>query len=113
MLNIELNNGNIGYFGLLIVPTEMSQFVVRIGAVSAFFQWLHWVTIFLSKLPIVILNWNYEAILVGLISLIIPFGAQIQILETGLAINKTHLWQSDNYVDGVDRIEGLGISPMA
>lgn len=38
MLNIELNNGNIGYFGLLIVPTEMSQFVVRIGAVSAFFQ---------------------------------------------------------------------------
>ena len=23
MLNIELNNGNIGYFGLLIVPTEI------------------------------------------------------------------------------------------
>ena len=96
-----------------VVPMDMSQFAVRIGAVSAFFQWLHWVTIFLSKLPIVILNWDYEAILIGLISLIIPFVEQVQILETGLVINKTHLWQSDNYVDCINRTEGLGISAMA
>ena len=43
----------------------------------------------------------------------LQFVELVQILETGVAINKTHLWQSDNYVDCIDRIEGLGISAMA
>lgn len=49
----------------------------------------------------------------GLISLFITLGAQAQTLETGLAVNKTYLWQSNSGVDGVDRSEGLGISAMA
>jgi hypothetical protein len=51
--------------------------------------------------------------LTGSILLIIALGARAQTLETGLAINKTHLWQSSSGVDGVDRTEGLGISAMA
>ncbi len=43
----------------------------------------------------------------------LQFVELVQILETGAAINKTHLWQSDNYVDCIDRIERLGISAMA
>lgn len=39
----------------------------------------------------------------GLISLFITLGAQAQTLETGLAVNKTYLWQSNSGVDGVDR----------
>jgi|LauGreDrversion4_2_1035121.scaffolds.fasta_scaffold495988_2 hypothetical protein len=43
----------------------------------------------------------------------LQFVELVQILETGVAINKTHLWLSDNYVECIDRIEGLGISAMA
>jgi hypothetical protein len=52
-------------------------------------------------------------LLTGLILLTWGCTAQAQTWETGLAINKTHLWQSDSYVDYVDRTEGLGISAMA
>ena len=51
--------------------------------------------------------------LTGSILLIIALGAQAQTLETGLAINNTHLWQSNSYNDYVERTEGLGISAMA
>jgi hypothetical protein len=51
--------------------------------------------------------------LTGLISLFIALGAQAQTLETGLAINNTHLWQSNSYNYYVERTEGLGISAMA
>jgi len=51
--------------------------------------------------------------LTGLIFLTRVFTAQAQTWETGLAINKTHLWQSDNYVDYTRRTEGLGVSIMA
>ena len=49
----------------------------------------------------------------GLISLFTALGAQAQILETGLAINKTHLWQSNSYNNYADMTEGFGISAMA
>jgi hypothetical protein len=52
-------------------------------------------------------------LLTGLILLTWGCTAQAQTWETGLAINKTHLWQSDSYVDYVRRTEGLGISAMA
>ena len=52
-------------------------------------------------------------LLTGLIFLTWGCTAKAQTWETGLAINKTHLWQSDSYVDYVDRTEGLGISAMA
>jgi hypothetical protein len=52
-------------------------------------------------------------LLTGLIFLTWGYTAQAQTWETGLAINKTYLWQSNSGVDGVDRTEGLGISAMA
>ena len=52
-------------------------------------------------------------LLTGLILLTWGCTAQAQTWETGLAINKTHLWQSNSYNNYVDRTEGLGISAMA
>ena len=52
-------------------------------------------------------------LLTGLIFLTWGCTAQAQTWETGLAINKTHLWQSDSYVDYTGRTEGLGVSIMA
>ena len=51
--------------------------------------------------------------LTGLISLFTALGAQAQTLETGVAINASHLYKSDigNYVH--NRTDGLGISLMA
>jgi hypothetical protein len=52
-------------------------------------------------------------LLTGLIFLTWGCTAQAQTWETGLAINKTHLWQSDSYIDYTGRTEGLGVSIMA
>jgi hypothetical protein len=57
--------------------------------------------------------YKMKQFLTGSILLIIALGAQAQTLETGLAINNTHLWQSNSYNDYVERTEGLGISAMA
>ncbi len=51
--------------------------------------------------------------LTGLIFLTGVCTAQGQTLETGVAINATHLWQSFNVYPSVSRTEGLGMSIMA
>jgi hypothetical protein len=51
--------------------------------------------------------------LTGFIILTRILTTHAQTWETGLAINKTHLWQSDGFVNNTSRTEGLGISIMA
>ena len=51
--------------------------------------------------------------LTGLISLFTALGAQAQTLETGVAINATHLWETSNKYSHKIRTEGLGMSIMA
>ena len=54
---------------------------------------------------------NMKRLLIGLLLMALGKTAQAQTWETGLAINKTHLWQYES--DYVDRTQRLGISAMA
>lgn len=51
--------------------------------------------------------------LTGFIILTRILTTHAQTWETGLAINKTHLWQSEGFVSKTIRTEGLGVSIMA
>ena len=52
-------------------------------------------------------------LLTGLIFLTWGCTAQAQTWETGLAINKTHLWQRSEFTYLKKRIDGIGLSFMA